>query len=228
LLASIVFDFDGVIADSEPLHYKAFVTIARQFGLDFDYAAYVRDYIGFDDRDAFRVMLRAAGAQPPNDPCLAALIHSKAQAFEKCVASGIEALPGAIALIDMAAAAAMPVAIASGATRRDIDLILSHLGIANRFELVVSADDVTRSKPDPETYRLAVQRLAEHHRDRKIQPSACLAIEDTLAGLASARTAGLHTLGVDPTGSAGGLDGADRTVRSLTEFSLDQLKHWWP
>ncbi len=227
LVDSIVFDFDGVIADSEPLHYEAFVTVSRRFGLDFDYEEYERRYIGFDDRDAFRTMLEVAGAAPPDPERLAALTDDKAAAFERRVAAGIEALPGAVALIDDAMST-LPIAIASGATRRDIDLILDRLDLADRFEVIVSADDVVRSKPDPETYRLAVQHLAARHPDRAIEPHGCVAIEDTTAGLASARGAGLHTLGVDPTGSPGGLTGAERTVRCLTEVSVDTLRRWWP
>ena len=227
MIAAIVFDFDGVIADSEPLHYEAFVAVSRRFGLDFDYETYARRYIGFDDRDAFRAMLDEVGASANDAASIASLTAQKAAAFEQCVQAGIRALPGAIELVH-AASAAMPVAIASGATRRDIDLILDKLGIADRFELIVSADDVARSKPDPETYRQAVRRLADRHTGHGIKATTCVAIEDTTAGLASARAAGLKTVGIDPTDSAGGLDGADHTLGSLRELTLEQLHRWWP
>lgn len=227
MIAAIVFDFDGVIADSEPLHYEAFVAVARRFGLEFDYATYQRRYIGFDDRDAFRAMLETIGDPVADDARIAELTHEKAHTFEAHVHAGIDALPGAIELV-RAASTAMPVAIASGATRRDIDLILDKLGLRDCFELIVSADDVARSKPDPETYRLAVQHLADRHADRDIKAGACVAIEDTEAGLASARAAGLRTVGIDPSGEPGGLIGADQTLQSLTDLSLDRLHRWWP
>ncbi len=226
MLKAIVFDFDGVIVDSEPLHHRAFVAVAGPLGLDLDYPTYLRQYIGFDDRDAFRAMMRQLG-RDADDTTIAQLGHEKAAAFERLASQAVRAIPGAIDLIRAATDAALPVAIASGATRADIDLMLGALGLAHHFPVVVSADDVARSKPDPTSYALAVERLAAYHPDADLQPGHCLAIEDTAAGLASARGAGLMTLGLTTTGPAAALTEADRVIDHLEGVTLEQLRAWY-
>lgn len=226
MLRAIVFDFDGVVVDSEPLHHRAFLDIVEPMGLELDYETYLREYIGFDDRDAFRAMMRRL-ERPADDATIARLGREKARAFERRAAEAVVAVPGVLALIDAAADAGLPIAIASGATRADIDLMLGALGIAGRFETIVSADDVARSKPDPSSYALAVQRLAACHPDARLLPGQCLAIEDTAAGIASARGAGLMTLGLTTTGPAAALADAGRVIADLQGVTVDQLHAWY-
>lgn len=226
MLRAIVFDFDGVLVDTEPLHYEAFRRIAPGIGVELDYAEYLRTYIGFDDRDAVRALHAAAGRPEPTDADLARWKQSKQAAFDELIASGVPMIAGARALLEEAAQR-MPVAIASGATRRDIDLILGPLGLRERFRLIVSADDVEQSKPHPQTYALAVEKLAAHVEGQALRPHQCLAIEDTAAGLASARAAGLRTLGLTTTSSADALADAERIIGDLDGVSLDQLQGWY-
>ena len=130
MIKAIVFDFDGVIVDSEPLHYQAFLRVARGLGIEFDYAQYLDRYVGFDDRDGFRAMLADMSGSTPHYPGdndqIALLCQEKAHAFETVVAEGFETIPGILGFIDQARQQ-MPIAIASGATKRDIDLILGKL-----------------------------------------------------------------------------------------------------
>ncbi|MFA9476722.1 HAD family hydrolase [Phycisphaerales bacterium AB-hyl4] len=229
MLKAIVFDFDGVLVDSEPLHYEAMLAVAKPLGVTFDYREYLNDLIGFDDRDAMRTILAKAGqtvSETEVDEPLRELMDEKQRAFEQRVAKGIEPIPGAMELLD-AAAAAMPVAIASGATRADIELILGQLGRLDQFTTIVTADDVERSKPAPQSYVLAVQRLAETHPELLLSPRECLAIEDTAAGLASAHAAGLRTLGLTTTSPAESLRQADRVVPELAGITPTVLRHWF-
>jgi len=229
MLKAIVFDFDGVIVDSEPLHYRAFLNIAERFGVRFTYQEYLERYVGYDDRDAFRVML---GLKPgetgsaTDQQRVSELVEAKAEAFEKVVAEGVEPIRGVIELIQ-AAAAAVPIAVASGATSRDIQLILGRLGLAPHFETIVSADMVKRSKPDPASYALAVQALAKRHPAAGIEPDVCLAIEDTAAGIESARAAGLMTLGLTTTAPAARLHRAQRVIEHFEGVSFEQLRAWF-
>lgn len=220
MLQAIVFDFDGVIADTEPLHYRAFMRVLNPLGIDFGYRAYLQDYIGCDDRDALRLAFRSVG-RPLDDASMRDLIAAKSAAFDAVVAEGVEVFPGVVALIERASAA-LPLAICSGALRSDIEGIMPAVGdgrLLERFSAVVTAEDVARSKPDPASYALAAKRLG-------VAPSACLAIEDTPTGLASARAAGMWTLGVATTHAADDLD-ADRVVESLAELDLGQLRNWF-
>ena len=225
MLRAIVFDFDGVVVDSEPVHYQAFMEIGKAIGVSFDYEHYLTHYIGFDDRDAIRVMLNEAG-QPSPDERIAELKEKKQAVFEELVRNGSAAIPGAVELIDQAHGN-LPIAIGSGATSRDIELMLTSLGRRDRFEVIVSADHVERSKPDPATYRMAVEQLAQRHDGLGLQPEHCLAIEDTAAGIAAARGAGLMTLGITTTGPASALAQAHRVEPGLDGVTLEVLKSWF-
>ncbi|MBI1369361.1 MAG: HAD-IA family hydrolase [Planctomycetes bacterium] len=221
MLEAIVFDFDGVIVDTEPLHYRAFLRVLEPRGIQFDYDAYLEKYIGFDDRDGLRAMFEDHD-QTLDDAASLSLRRDKAHAFDTIVAEGVTPFPGVLELI-RAAAAAMPIAICSGALRSDIDAILPALGegeIPDLFRAMVTADDVARSKPDPESYALAARRLG-------IDPAKCLAIEDTPAGLESARGAGLRTLAVTHSYPADRLRAADRVVTSLDDVTLEKLRGWF-
>jgi len=234
MLRGIIFDFDGVLVDSEPLHYRAFLRLGQTLGIEFTYREYLDKYIGFDDRDAFRELIAdrlpagALGGTAEIEAAVSRLVAQKGDVFEAIVREGVEAYPGVVALVKQAAAE-MPIAIASGATRRDIDLILGRLGLAGTFDPIVTADDVKRSKPPPETYALAARAIA-----RKLpgdggafEPSQLLAIEDTPDGIDSARGAGLSTLGVTTTMRASDLHRASRVVEKLEGVTLDELRAWF-
>ena len=226
MLKAIVFDFDGVIVDSEPLHFAAFVEVGGPLGVTMDYPTYLRDYIGFDDRDAFRYMLASVGREPEPGQ-IESLGHEKAEAFERLIADKVITIPGVLELIDDATATGLPIAISSGATKFDIDLMLGALDKADRFPVIITADDVARSKPDPTSYMLAVERLAAAFPEAGITPVNCLAIEDTTAGLTSATAAGLMTLGLTTTGSADALAQADRVIPDLRGVSVKTLRGWY-
>jgi len=218
-LQAIVFDFDGVIVDSEPAHYRAFQAVLEPRGLGYGWDAYLEHYIGFDDRDGFREAFRAGG-WGLDESELEGLIAEKSAAFDREMAAGLEPIPGALACVPRLAAE-MPLAVCSGALRHEIEPALAALGLAEQFRVVVSAEDVAHSKPDPASYRLAVQRLGEEL-GTILEPSACAAIEDTPAGVASARGAGLAVVGLDRAGAAD-LGEAHRVVRDLGEVDVDLL-----
>ncbi len=227
MLKAIVFDFDGVLCDSEPLHYRAFAQVMGDIGKTFTYDEYLQRYVGYDDRDALRVMFEeSARPEARSAVAIAQWIKKKGDAFEALVAQGAESFPGTVEFVRHVAVA-MPLAIASGATRRDIDLILAGMGLAELFSVIVTADDVKRSKPDPETYRVAVEKLAARHLALGLVPGDCLAIEDTAAGLESARAAGLKTLGLTTTSDAAALAIAQRTVATLENLTPADLQAWY-
>ena len=226
MLKAIVFDFDGVLVDSEPLHYRAFLEVLTPEGITFDYPEYLAQLVGFDDRDAMRHMLERHG-KAHGDGEVERLCLAKQRAFDNQLAGGVDALPGAVELVD-AAAAEMPIAVASGATRADVFHMLDALGRRDRFAAIVTADDVQRSKPDPQSYADAAAELARLHSDLAIAPGDCLAIEDTTTGLASARTAGLRTLAVTNTETYEALDTvAERVIASLADINLATLQAWY-
>lgn len=192
--AAVIFDFDGVIVDTEPLHYKAFQMLLEPMGLGFSWQEYVDTYMGFDDRDAFLASFAAGGRTLASD-LLHSLINQKARLFQEVINDGLTAYPGVVDLVRRLHAGQTPLAISSGALRSDIDPILTTLGLQGCFDVIVTAEDVARSKPDPESYQLAFRKLCRFHRLSEAE-SAAVAIEDTPAGIQSASSAGLQVIAV--------------------------------
>ena len=215
-IEAVIFDFDGVIVDTEPLHHAAFQRTLEPLDLHFSWQEYVETYIGFDDRDAFRHAF-SAKSRELNQDTLYTLIEQKAALFNEVIHSGVTAYPGVVDLIRILHSDNIPLAICSGALRSDIDPILAMLGIADYFTVIVTADDVAASKPDPECYELAFQKLLAAHKN-SFSKETTLAIEDTPAGISAARGAGLKVCAVTNSYPAARLEAATLVVESLAAF----------
>ena len=217
---AVLFDFDGILVDSEPMHYVAFRKVLEPLGMDFTWGEYVETYMGFDDRDAFREAFHTKGIAL-DDANLPRLVAAKSEAFLRGLRDGVAAYPGAVSLIESLCAAGLPLALCSGALRSDIDPILAQLGIARCFDVIVSADDVRRSKPDPESYALAFRRLSHMHPTTLTVPRESVTVEDTPAGIRSAKGAGLRVLAVTNSYGARELDDADWITDSLENVRFE-------
>jgi beta-phosphoglucomutase len=213
---AVIFDFDGVIVDTEPLHYAAFQRTLEPLGLHFSWHEYVETYIGFDDRDAFRHAFTLKGKILDRDE-LHGLIEKKAAFFQEVIRSEFSAYPGVLDLIFQLHSNKIPLAICSGALRADIDPILTMFGISECFDVIVTADDVAASKPDPECYQLAFQRLQSAHKNC-LSKDATIAIEDTPAGISAAKAAGLMVCAVTNSYPADRLDHATFVTDSLSSL----------
>lgn len=216
---AVLFDFDGILVDSEPMHHRAFIEVLDPLGMGFPWKEYVEIYMGFDDRDAFREAFRAKGIDL-DDAKLAKLVAAKSEAFLRSLRDRVTAYPGAVSLIESLRAAGRPLALCSGALRSDIDPILAQLGVARCFDVIVSTDDVRRSKPDPESYALAFARLSERYATLLTVPRKSIAVEDTPAGIRSAKGAGLRVLAVSNSYGARELAEADWITDSLESVRI--------
>jgi beta-phosphoglucomutase len=224
VLDAVIFDFDGVIVNSEPLHCEAFGHVLGPLGLSFTWDEYVSHYLGFDDRDAFREAFRLRGRKV-DERELSRLIGAKAHAFQRLAREkGAAPFPGVMALIELLVENGIPLALCSGALRRDVDPILRRLGLDQVLRVTVTADDVAASKPDPASYRLVIERLVSCFPGRGIAAAGSVAIEDTPAGIEAARGAGLNILAVSNSHKAESLDAATRVVAGLEGLGLADLE----
>ncbi len=193
---AVIFDFDGVLVDSERLHHQTLVDGMEGVGPDTSWDFYRTHLMGMDDRDAFTYLLKRAGVEDVSDELLRDKIEKKAALFAaRAAAGGVKPLPGALELV-AACSAAGPVALCSGALRSDIVPILTALGVWPLFSVCVTAEDVAHSKPEPESYRLCLDRLRAAFPERVFTASSCVAVEDTPDGIASATGAGIPVLAV--------------------------------
>jgi beta-phosphoglucomutase len=223
MLSAVIFDFDGVIVDTEPLHCRAFQQILEPHGISFTWEEYLETYVGYDDRDALKAAFESLGEELDEDRLLE-LISVKGDAFEQLVSEqGAKPYKGIHDLVEQLVGK-LPVALCSGALRRDIDPILVALDFTAVFDVIVTADDVSNSKPHPESYELAVRLLAEAHEGKDIQPRNCVAIEDTPAGIEAASGAGLSVVGVTNSYPEERLAGACCTVESMEDVTLAMLE----
>jgi len=222
MLKAVIFDFDGIIVDTEPIHFQAFQSVLQPLQLGYSWEQYLDKYIGFDDRDAFREVFASAG-KLLGDSMLGELISQKAEVFERIVRQGVQPYPGVIELIK-ALSGSLPLALCSGALKRDIFPILEQFGLEGSFDAIVTADDVQKSKPDPESYLLTYQRLVDLYHHSTIPPQECIAIEDTPAGITSAMGAGLNVIAITNSYPAERLTGALHITDTLEGVTIDILR----
>lgn len=219
-LRAIVFDFDGVIANSEPLHFRAFHDVLIDEGVPLDKTEYYNRYLGFDDLGVFRAIAAERRTGWDTDH-VSSLVIRKAERMEALERDVSVLFPGAEDTIRRAAAM-VPIAIASGALGAEIRRVLHRANLTACFRAIVSAEDTPESKPAPDPYLRAVALLSASV-GRPIPARECVAIEDSHWGLQSAQAAGLRTVGVTNTYDASTLVAADLVVPSLDGLDLSLL-----
>ena len=223
-MRAIVFDFDGVIANSEPLHFRAYRDVLSEEQVTLEEADYYARYLGYDDRGAFEAIAEHQGRRWTPEH-IAALIARKARKLAALERESDVLFPGAKAAIEVSASS-LPIAVASGALAREIRRVLDHANLTRHFTAIVAAEDTARSKPAPDPYLRAVALLRERH--GPLDPGQCVAVEDSRWGLASARAAGLKTVGVAQTYDAASLGPADLVIPSMLDFDFDALRQLFP
>jgi beta-phosphoglucomutase-like phosphatase (HAD superfamily) len=218
---AIVFDFDGVIANSEPLHYRAFHDVLAEAGTDLSEKDYYDRYLGYDDVGVFKAVATDRGLSWDLEG-IAALVARKAARIEVLERDMSMLFPGANEAVRRAAAV-VPIAIASGALGAEIRKVLERERLAKYFTAIVAAEDTPVSKPAPDPYLRAVALLAPAL-GGAIAAADVIAVEDSPWGLQSARAAGLRTVAVAHTYAASALD-ADLVIGSIGELDIDRLRH---
>jgi beta-phosphoglucomutase-like phosphatase (HAD superfamily) len=212
----VVFDFDGVLADTERLHLAAFQDVFGAHDWILDETEYFDRYLGYDDRDLVTAFARDRGLEIGSEEA-ASLLRDKARRFSRGLETGQALFPYAADCVGRLGRR-YRLAIASGSLRQEIVSILAGANLMGAFEVIVGADDVAHSKPAPDPYREAVRQLG-------VNPHDAVAIEDSRWGLESAQAAGLGTIGLTTSYAASALGRADAVVASLEHVTVDLIRH---
>jgi len=222
MLRALIFDCDGVLVDSEPVHLSMFQKVLAEEGVTLTEEDYKASFLAMDDRGCFTAVLQHNERTVTREG-LADLIRRKACYFEEAMSGRPPTFPG---VVDFVRGAAMvyPLAIASGALRHEVEMAIDGLGLRECFRVLVAAEDVMKGKPDPEAYLAARDELsAMYVKGPPLRSEECLVIEDSRHGVEAAKSAGMFCLAVTNSYPAESLTRADRVVSSFAEFDLEQV-----
>ncbi len=221
MLGAVIFDFDGVITDSEILHFRAFNKVLSPHGAKLTQKEYYADYLGLSDVDCFTTLIRKGKLALP-ETAVKDLMARKKVVFEELARSEGEIIEGVREFLDLLAFHKIPMAIYSGALRAEIELILEDAGLRGFFDEIVSSEQVKRGKPHPDGFLLALKKLNA----RRVTPLAakhCVVIEDSHWGIQAAKSAGMRAIAVTNTYDAAQLSAADKIVPRLDTLTVEEL-----
>lgn len=210
-LEAVIWDMDGVIADTGPYHLQAWQYVFRKRGVNYTAEDFQRSFGQRND-----TIIRKTLGDGLSQTDVEAIANEKEENYRQRVTGNIKALPGAIMLIKTLKERGVKLAVASSAPPENIRLILSGLGIEGQFDAVVWGREVSEGKPSPQAFLLAAKRLG-------IQPRDCAVIEDAVAGVSAAKRAGMKCVAVTNTHPRASLKEADMAVDSLEEVTVDTL-----
>jgi HAD superfamily hydrolase (TIGR01509 family) len=213
--AAVLFDFDGVLVNSEPMHFLALHESLSHFGVDLGEQEYYEQLIGYDDRGAIRHVFARRG-RPLEAKLLLRIVATKNRHMMQLIhRRKLSALPGVEELV-RGLWRNYPLAICSGALREEIEAMLEAVSLRDCFNVIVAAEDVTVGKPDPSGYLLSAELIQRQRRmTATLRPQDCLVVEDAPAVIRSVRQKGFTALAVAGTYPLDALHEADWAVQSL-------------
>ncbi|GAC1467951.1 MAG: HAD family phosphatase [Chamaesiphon sp.] len=196
-LKAVLFDFNGVIINDEPIHRQLIEQILIEENLRPNQSEYSQVCLGRSDRACLKDLLNLRG-RVVTEAYLTELTIRKAQDYQRQLEKldKLPIYPGLDDLIFKLRVSKLKMAVVTGALRCEAELVLKRAQLSQHFDAIVAGDDLTASKPEPDGYLLAVERLNQRHPHLNLQASECLAIEDTPAGIQAAKRAGMQVVGV--------------------------------
>lgn len=211
--ATVIFDFDGVLVNSEPLHFRAFEEVAGAEKIELSEHEYYTELIGFDDKGAWKHLFASRGRELDPKTFLRVMTRKSEVMRDLIERRQYKALPGVEEFV-RGLWRNYPLAICSGALREEIETMLEGIALRDCFGVIVAAEDVTVGKPDPQGYLLAARLVGEKIK-RELEPKDCLIVEDAPKVIASVHRAGFPVLAVTTTHNAEKLVPAEWVVKTL-------------
>lgn len=224
MLRCVIFDFNGLIIDDEEEHYKAFAKTLEREGLPLARDEYFEHYLGLDDKGCFAAVLADKRQEFPPIEEIMRLVEQKAEDYMDEIRNGVTIFPGIEDLIRRLNGEVF-LAIASGARKHEIEHVIGLQGWNEYFKTVVSADEVSNGKPDPEGYLKAFERLTrEADGAADLKASECLVLEDAPNGINAAHSAGMACIAVTNSRERKDLHEADFVVDSVEELTIEKIR----
>lgn len=223
MLKAVIFDFDGVLVDSELLHYEAFSHILSPLNVKMSKQQYFDKYLGLSDEELIRTVNKEQKLIL-SESQVKQLLAEKASIFKTLAVSHASIIEGVPGFLKMLSENKIPMAVCSGALLEEIEMILKGAKLRDYFDVIVSAEQVKKGKPDPEGFLLALKLLNKESPDA-IKPKDCIVIEDSHWGLEAAKAAGMHPVAVTNSYSADQLKPADTIVANIGELTLHDLQN---
>jgi beta-phosphoglucomutase len=229
MLRTVILDFDGVITDSEILHFRSLNKVLAKFGFQMTKKDYYQYYLGLSDLDFFKELQQKGRLQLDSQQIQQAL-EEKKQLYEKLAMTEGRIIEGVREFLEMLGQNNIPMAICSGALLTEINLILEGAQLRHFFDCIVSAEQIKRGKPAPDGLLLTLQKLNCHKAscgeksENPITPDQCVVIEDSHWGLEAAKAAGMHQVAVTNSYDAPQLIPTEKVVDCLSELSINDLQ----
>ena len=218
-LAAFIFDMDGVIIDSEPIHSRVKMDTFAHFGLEFDERDLIK-YMGRTSGAIFGDVLAKSGR---TDLAVSDVVAYKHSHYLEVLRSGcIQPVAGTVELIRALNEKNIPVALATSSAKKVVETVIEIFKLENAFKSVISGWELPKSKPDPAIYLLTAERLG-------VDAASCIVLEDTENGLHAAKGAGMYAIGYKNKNSgAQDLSLADMVVKNISDIKIDDLDNLLP
>jgi len=222
MFKAVIFDFDGVITDSEVLHLRAFNQSLVPYGVEISTKDYYTNYLGFSDFDCYKTLVDN-GLLKIDERQIAGIIKEKSKIFEVLSKTEGRTIEGVHEFLQLLEKNEIPMAICSGSLLVEIEVMLEESRLRHFFAEIVSAEQVKKGKPHPEGFILALQKLNKNSHP-PIAAGECIIIEDSQWGLQAGKAAGMHTIAVTNSYEAEQLTIAEKIVARLNELTIDDLQ----
>lgn len=210
---ALIFDMDGVIADTADLHQKAWIDFLNDLDLQMSPEAFRNRFFGRTNREVFSEVLN----RPLREEELDELISKKEVLYRQYAQGKLKPLAGLEDFLKSARAEKIPIALATSAPQINVEFILRETNLTDYFAHITSAEEVQRGKPDPQVFEITAKKL-------NFEPKRCLVFEDSHAGLEAAQKANMKVIGIASTHPAGAISGDYPVVKDFTEVDLKMVK----
>jgi len=208
----IIFDMDGVLADTGPIHFESWVKLAEEIGVNFTRETFEQTF----GQTSPEIVRKLVGPEPSQDQ-VEKWANLKEKYYRQMVADKLEPLPGVLDLLKILKKEGFKMAVGSSGPPENVDLLLKTLNIKSFFDAIITAEDVERGKPEPDVFLIAA-------RQSSVKPQNCLVIEDAPVGIQAAKNAGMICIALTTTHKKDELIEADLILEDLSSLSMQQIK----